>query len=117
LLFGLKTPAYADGGLVDYTGLAWVDGTKTRPESFLDAQDTSLLRGMLDAFNYVSVPLVHTPVIPYTGGSTTIGDVYVTINEAEFKDDADYEKAANRIGKEFTKVLTKNGLTLTGYAG
>jgi hypothetical protein len=43
--------------------------------------------------------------------------VYVTINEAEFKDDADYEKAANRIGKEFTKVLTKNGLTLTGYAG
>lgn len=32
--------AYASGGLVDYTGPAWVDGTKQKPESFLDAEDT-----------------------------------------------------------------------------
>jgi TP901 family phage tail tape measure protein len=34
-------PANAEGGLVDYTGLAWVDGSKTKPEAFLDAEDTA----------------------------------------------------------------------------
>ena len=33
-------PAYKEGGIVDHTGLAWVDGTKTKPEAFLDAKDT-----------------------------------------------------------------------------
>lgn len=32
--------AYAKGGLVDYTGLAWVDGTPDDPELMLNAGDT-----------------------------------------------------------------------------
>lgn len=32
--------AYETGGLVDYTGPAWVDGTKNRPELMLNASDT-----------------------------------------------------------------------------
>ena len=32
--------AYKEGGLADYTGPAWVDGTKKKPEAFLDAHDT-----------------------------------------------------------------------------
>lgn len=40
---------FAEGGLVDFTGPAWVDGTKTRPEAFLDADDTRMMRAMLDA--------------------------------------------------------------------
>ena len=32
--------SYATGGLVDYTGPTWVDGTKSHPESFLNATDT-----------------------------------------------------------------------------
>ena len=31
---------YKDGGLADYTGLAWLDGTKSKPEMVLDAEDT-----------------------------------------------------------------------------
>lgn len=34
-------PAYAEGGLVNYTGPAWVDGTPSKPEAFLDAVDTA----------------------------------------------------------------------------
>ncbi len=33
-------PAYAQGGLADFTGFAWMDGTKTKPEMVLDAEDT-----------------------------------------------------------------------------
>ncbi len=32
--------AYKTGGLVDTTGLAWLDGTKTKPEVVLDAKDS-----------------------------------------------------------------------------
>lgn len=33
-------PAYKQGGLADFTGLAWLDGTKTKPEMVLDSEDT-----------------------------------------------------------------------------
>lgn len=35
--------AYKTGGLVDETGLAWLDGTKRKPEMVLDAKDTENL--------------------------------------------------------------------------
>lgn len=41
--------AYKTGGLVDYTGLAWVDGQKSKPESFLDAEDTANISDLTDA--------------------------------------------------------------------
>ena len=40
--------AYKQGGLVDFTGPAWVDGTKKKPESFLDAQDTKNFMSLRD---------------------------------------------------------------------
>lgn len=39
-------PHYATGGLVDYTGYAWVDGTSSRPEAFLNADQTALFAGL-----------------------------------------------------------------------
>ena len=41
--------AYKNGGLVDYTGLAWMDGTKSNPETVLDAEDTRNLINLTDA--------------------------------------------------------------------
>ena len=38
-----KKRVYATGGLVDYTGPAWVDGTKTRPEAFLNPKQTDII--------------------------------------------------------------------------
>ena len=35
------------GGLVDFTGPAWVDGTKSKPEAFLSAEDTALLKSKI----------------------------------------------------------------------
>ena len=51
----LNMAKYAEGGLVDYTGPAWVDGTKTRPESFLDAVDTENIRALTNALNYINL--------------------------------------------------------------
>jgi hypothetical protein len=35
-----KIKHFLHGGLVDFTGPAWLDGTKSRPEAFLNAKDT-----------------------------------------------------------------------------
>jgi len=42
---------YKKGGLVDFTGPAWVDGTKTNPEAFLSSGDTRLIRTLLDGID------------------------------------------------------------------
>lgn len=46
--------AYKTGGLVDYTGLAWVDGQKGKPEAFLNANDTELFAKLKDSLEIVS---------------------------------------------------------------
>ena len=46
--------AYKTGGLVDYTGLAWVDGQKGRPEAFLNENQTELFAKLKDSLEIVS---------------------------------------------------------------
>ena len=111
-------PGNASGGLVDYTGLAWVDGSITKPEAFLSAADTELMRNMLDAASY----LAYRPTISnidsnaFGKGGINIGDVNITITEASFKEDADYERVAERVGAAFVKELGKQGFNTANYA-
>lgn len=107
---------YQDGGLVDYTGLAWVDGTPSAPEAFLNATDTKTLRKLADALTFVSVNSGIWPNISAFGtGSTSFGNINVTINQAELKDDADFDDVARRVGKALTKEMSKKGYNMTGY--
>lgn len=108
---------YKKGGLVDYTGPAWVDGTKADPEAFLSSTDTKLLRGMLDSFNYVRVHSYTHNFDDLQNGkpNVSIGDVNVNLNVEKLEDDSDYEEIANKVGKVFTKQLEKQGLALAGY--
>ena len=108
---------YKTGGLVDYTGPAWVDGTKQRPEAFLSAVDTQNIRDLLDAFNYIKTPRMSYYDTMKLGNTTnSIGTVSVTINGAQFEDDADYEAIAQRVGEEFARELQKQGFNTSNYA-
>ena len=108
---------YAEGGLVDYTGPAWVDGTKTHPEAFLDAVDTALLRSMLDQFTYVrNMPyMTNVDTSKYGNTNVSVGDVNVNLYEAKLENDADYDLIAKKVGNAFTKQLQKDGFNLAGY--
>jgi hypothetical protein len=109
---------YASGGLVDYTGPAWVDGSSTRPEAFLSADDTELMRGMLDSMSYVKTHAYSSNIDSsmFTGGGMSIENLDITITEAEFKEDADYEKVAQRVGEAFVKELNRQGLATANYS-
>lgn len=116
-LGSLKIEAYKKGGLVDYTGLAMVHGTPQKPEAFLSDEDRANMRAMLDAFNYVKAPTM-THIDPSMYGTTTnnYGDVNITINEAKIDNDQDISALAQKIGKEFTKELSKSGFNTASYA-
>lgn len=51
LYFNTGTPKYikkyATGGIADYTGLAMLDGSKSRPERILSAYQTELFEDLL----------------------------------------------------------------------
>lgn len=110
--------AYADGGLVDFTGPAWVDGTKSKPEAFLDAEDTALIRSMLDAVSLVDVkPFIsNIDSGSFSNSSSNIGEVTIVINQAELKEDADFEEVAKKVGEQFVKELNKQGLNSVRFS-
>lgn len=106
------------GGLVDFTGPAWVDGTKTKPEAFLDAEDTALIRGFLDQAQYVRYRSTVSNIDSnsFGGNSQNIGEVIVNITEAQFKDDADFDEVAHRVGQQFVKEISKQGFNTMSYS-
>ena len=112
-----KLFGFAEGGLVDFTGPVMVHRSTAKPEAFLSARDTENIRSMLDAFNYVRVA---SPFVPsasmLSSNNTQVGDINITINQAELKDDADFDEVARRVGQAFTKELSKQGLNLSRYA-
>lgn len=110
--------AYSDGGYVDYTGLAMVHGSKSQPEAFLSADDTALVRSMLDAWQYVANRPKITNIdaaLGYGGSGTSFGDIHIEITEASFAEDADYEEVARRVGDAFTKELSKQGFRTASF--
>lgn len=112
------TNQYLHGGIVDFTGIAKVDGTPGRPEAFLDAVDTANVRAMVDQLNYMKThPVIsQVPAGSFVNNNTTVGDVYVTINEAEISSDQDIEALAKKVGQSFTRQLSHNGFNTANYA-
>ena len=96
--------AYATGGLVDYTGLAAVHGTKGRPELMLNASDTEnfleAARMMRDLYGAPSLSAL--PNMGGNAGGMTIGQLQVNIpidrvqdyNDmiSQMRDDPKFEK-------------------------
>lgn len=83
---------YASGGFADYTGPAWLDGTKTKPEAVLNAKQTELfisLRDMLEKFGQ-------------TGGFTnSYGNTYVDLDvNADIGSDYDVDSLVNRLKRD-----------------
>ena len=52
----------------------------------------------------------------FNKNNASIGDINITITEASFKEDADYEKVAERVGAAFVKELNRQGLNMANYS-
>lgn len=87
--------AFKTGGLADFTGPAWLDGTKSAPEIVLNAQDTKNFLQLRDILSDL-----------FKGGnferSGSSGDNYydIDINVDEISNDYDVDQLAARIKQQ-----------------
>ena len=85
------TPAYKTGGLADFTGPAWLDGTKSRPELVLNQKDTQ---------NFIQLKDILASLMNGSQTSTeNNGDITydIDINVESIGSDYDVEQVANRV--------------------
>ena len=108
-----STKYYLNGGLADYTGYAWVDGTKARPEAFLGADDTKLLANFID-YAKKSEPIPATTINSaksniQSGNNVNINSVDITIESGVIEDKADAEMVGTTIAEQLMKIARKSG--------
>ena len=108
---------YKQGGIIDFTGPAWVDGSKTKPERVLSAKQTALFETMvksLETMSTIKVPWFggFRPDIADSGNQYTIENITISVDKLD--NDADYEEIARKVGeammKGFSKTNTVGGI-------
>ena len=101
--------------MVDFTGPAWVDGSRQNPEAFLSAEDTRMIR------RYIDMSAKFEPHIPFASvnqanssnqsGNVTIEQILIEVDRMD--NDVDIEKLANKVGEKFAKAMTsKRGMSI-----
>ena len=102
-----KLSAYKTGGLATQTGLAWLDGTKSRPELVLNARDTE---------NFIQLKDVLSDLLrggSTTSNTTTSGNNYFSITvQAEIANDYDVERLTKKIKNEIYKDGSYRGVNV-----
>ena len=101
---------YATGGIVDYTGPAWVDGTKTKPEAFLSATDTENIRQMMDIMNILLSNFSTPSKSTYESSSNVVSpNIEVTVNVDSISSDYDVDQATERVKQNILDAYNKTG--------
>lgn len=101
---------YLTGGIVDFTGPAWLDGTKTKPERVLSARQTELFEAMvhsLETMSTVRVPWFggFKPDVQDGGNQYVIENISIQVDKLD--DDADYEEIARKVGEAMMKGFSR----------
>ena len=97
---------FRTGGLADYTGPAWLDGTPAKPELVLNAQDTK---------NFIALKDVLSKAI---GSTSSVSNEYggdatyeININVDHLNSDYDVDKVAERVKKIIVKDSSYRNVT------
>lgn len=88
--------AYKTGGLADYTGPAWLDGTPSKPEIVLNAQDT---KNFIELKNVLASLMTNVHGADPSTNSMGNGDNYydIDISVESISSDYDVEQVASKI--------------------
>ena len=91
-----KLTQFATGGLADFTGPAWLDGTKAKPELVLNAADTENFIQLRDILRESGVDKTT---------SQNNGEMYIDIdiNVDEISNDYDVEQLVDKIKREIVQ--------------
>lgn len=100
---------YESGGLVDYTGPAWVDGTKSAPEAFLNPEDT---RRIGEAARILAdLPIFNSYGETTENISNSSGDISIEINLNidKISSETDIDEMLDRVKEEIVSTARSVG--------
>lgn len=100
---------FADGGLVNFTGPAFVDGTPEKPEAFLSAEDTARIgeaAKILADIPWLDRDTNNTSVVTNNGGDVS---VEINLNIDHISSDIDIEDMIQRVKDEIVDVAHPEG--------
>lgn len=101
--------AYATGGLVDSTGPAWLDGSKSHPEMVLNAADT---QNLITLKNVLAAILQNDT----NAAKNNSGNNYFDINiQADIDSDYDVDRLADRIKKQIYDDASYRNVNAISY--
>lgn len=99
-----KVYGFATGGLADYTGPAWLDGTPSKPEMVLNPTQTKSFIQLVDVLDFITSNSMKK--IPEQSSKVkTEGDTYnFNIEVSQMTSDYDVDKLVNRIEEKIAKA-------------
>ena len=104
---GKLIKAFKDGGLVNFTGPAWVDGTTSKPEAFLNADQTKIMQQLMSALSQtIRMPDVETE------STNPINIGAINISTQQLNDSQDFRSAGQIFAEEFGKAIKQRGLNI-----
>lgn len=99
-----KSHTYKTGGLADFTGPAWLDGSKSKPEMVLNARDTENFLQLKDILSNLKMS--------FSGSKGALGgDWYfdIDINVGEIASDYDVDQLTERVKQSiYTESTYRN---------
>lgn len=103
---------YKNGGLVNYTGPAWVDGTKYKPEAFLNADDTARIGEAAKIL--ADIPVLNSTSNSENIASSNIGDtsIEIHINIENVSSDYDVDQMIERVKQDIVDVANPIGTSI-----
>ena len=92
---------YKQGGLADYTGLAWLDGTSSNPERILSPRQTKLFESMVHSLEKSTNSNINSGL----GSSYNIGDINTTIQVDRLDNETDVNKLVKQVEDKILKTI------------
>ncbi len=92
--------AFSTGGEANFTGPAWLDGTKKRPERVLSAEQTESFNRLVATLEKGSSPV----------DGLSIGQISIIVDS--MNQPQDLKKAAQGVALEIHKALTERGISV-----
>lgn len=95
--------AFLHGGLANFTGPAWLDGTKSNPEAVLNAKQTRLFTSMVSSLERAAAN--NSNINSALGSSYNIGDINTNINVEKLDNETDIDRVARQVENRIMKSV------------
>lgn len=99
---------YASGGLVNYTGPAWVDGSSARPEAFLNAEDTARIGEAANIFKEIAA-LGNNGTLSSALSSTSNNNIELHIHVDSIATESQVDYLIDRMKQELVDAASPIG--------